>query len=305
MNIVAFSGALELGFLYGIVALGIYLSFRVLDFPDLTVDGSFPLGGAIAATLMVQGVDPIVATIAATIAGALAGLCTAALNIRFKILNLLASILTMIALYSINLRIMGKANIAILDKPTLFKAFNDLIKNLPEPIPTFGSAILLGVLAIGLKLLLDYFLKSQLGLAMRATGANPTMAEAQGISTGNLILLGMAIANAFSALGGALFAQLNGFADIGMGIGTIIFGLAAVIVGEAVFDRLSITQATIGAILGSIVYRIVIAIALSLDFLGLQAQDLNLITAVLVTIALILPNRIAKLYQNSNSKFKN
>jgi putative tryptophan/tyrosine transport system permease protein len=305
MNIVAFSGALELGFLYGIVALGIYLSFRVLDFPDLTVDGSFPLGGAIAATLMIQGVDPIVATIAATIAGALAGLCTAALNIRFKILNLLASILTMIALYSINLRIMGKANIAILDKPTLFKSFNDLIKNLPEPIPTFGSAILLGLLAIGLKLLLDYFLKSQLGLAMRATGANPTMAQAQGISTGNLILLGMAIANAFSALGGALFAQLNGFADIGMGIGTIIFGLAAVIVGEAVFDRLSITQATIGAILGSIVYRIVVAIALSLDFLGLQAQDLNLITAVLVTISLILPNRIAKLYQNSNSKFKN
>jgi putative tryptophan/tyrosine transport system permease protein len=305
MNIVAFSGALELGFLYGIVALGIYLSFRVLDFPDLTVDGSFPLGGAIAATLMMQGVDPIAATIAATIAGALAGLCTAALNIRFKILNLLASILTMIALYSINLRIMGKANIAILDKPTLFKAFNDLIKNLPEPIPSFGSAILLGVLAIGLKLILDYFLKSQLGLAMRATGANPTMAQAQGISTGNLILLGMAIANAFAALGGALFAQLNGFADIGMGIGTIIFGLAAVIVGEAVFDRLSITQATIGAILGSIVYRIVVAIALSLDFLGLQAQDLNLITAVLVTIALILPNRIAKLYQNSNSKFKN
>ncbi len=300
MNIVAFSGALELGFLYGLVALGIYLSFRILDFPDLTVDGSFPLGGAIAATLMMQGADPIVATIVATFAGAIAGLCTAALNVRFKILNLLASILTMIALYSINLRIMGKSNIALLDKPTIFKSFNTLLQALPEPIPTFGSAILLGLLAIAFKLLLDTFLKSQLGLAMRATGANPAMAQAQGISTGSLILLGMAIANGFAALGGALFAQLNGFADIGMGIGTIIFGLAAVIVGEALFDRLNITQATWGAILGSILYRLVVAIALSLDFLGLQAQDLNLITALLVTIALILPNRLAKLYRNFN-----
>ena len=300
MNIVAFSGALELGFLYGIVALGIYLSFRVLDFPDLTVDGSFPLGGAIAATLMSQGADPIVALLVATLAGAVAGLCTAFLNVRFKILNLLASILTMIALYSINLRIMGKANVALLDKPTIFKAFNALIQSLPEPIPTFGNAILLGIMAIGFKLLLDRFLKSHLGLAMRATGANPTMAQAQGISTGYFILLGMAMANAFAALGGALFAQLNGFADVGMGIGTIIFGLAAVIIGETVFDRLSITQATLGALLGSILYRIVVAIALSLDFLGLQAQDLNLITAILVTIALILPNRIAKLYQKIN-----
>ena len=140
-------------------------------------------------------------------------------------------------------------------------------------------------------------LKSQLGLAMRATGANPTMAQAQGISTGNLILLGMALANSFAAFGGGLFAQLNGFADVGMGIGTIIFGLAAVIIGETVFDRLSITQATLGALLGSILYRIVVATALSLDILGLQAQDLNLITAILVTIALIVPTRIAKLYQ--------
>ncbi len=300
MNIVAFSGALELGFLYGLVALGIYLSFRILDFPDLTVDGSFPLGGAIAATLMIQGIDPIVATVVATLVGAIAGLCTATLNVRFKILNLLASILTMIALYSINLRIMGKANIALLDKPTIFKAFNTLIQSLPEPIPTFGSAILLGLIALVAKLLLDTFLKSQLGLAMRATGANPAMAKAQGISNGALILLGMAMANGFAALGGALFAQLNGFADVGMGIGTIIFGLAAVIVGEALFDRLNITQATWGAILGSILYRLVVAIALSLDILGLQAQDLNLITAILVAIALILPNRIAKLYRNFN-----
>jgi putative tryptophan/tyrosine transport system permease protein len=300
MNIVAFSGALELGFLYGLVALGIYVSFRILDFPDLTVDGSFPLGGAIAATLMVQGFDPIVATLAATVVGAIAGLCTATLNVRFKILNLLASILTMIALYSINLRIMGKSNIALLDKPTIFKAFNALLQSLPEPIPTFGSAILLGLIAIAAKLLLDTFLCSQLGLAMRATGANPAMAQAQGISTGALIMLGMSMANGFAALGGALFAQLNGFADVGMGIGTIIFGLAAVIVGEALFDRLNITQATWGAILGSILYRLVIAIALSLDNLGLQAQDLNLITAILVAIALILPNQIATLYRNFN-----
>ncbi len=200
----------------------------------------------------------------------------------------------MIALYSINLRIMGKANLSLLDKPTLIKSFNSLLQNLPEPLPTFGSAIFLGLIAIAIKFAIDYFLNSELGLAMRATGANPTMAAAQGIQTGSQILMGMAISNGLVALAGALFAQLNGFADISMGIGTIIFGLAAVIIGETIFDRFRIAQATIGALAGSIFYRIVIAIALSLDIFGLQAQDLNLITATLVAIALILPQVLPK-----------
>lgn len=294
MNIVAFSGALELGFLYGLVALGIYISFRVLDFPDLTVDGSFPLGGAVGAALIIKGVPPIGATCIAMMAGAIAGLCTATLNVKFKILNLLASILTMIALYSINLRIMGRPNLPLLNQPTVFQPMTQWIQSLPEPIPTLGSAILLGTIVLGIKLLLDRFLQSEMGLAMRATGANPAMARAQGISTDTMILLGMAIANALAALAGALFAQLNGGADVGMGIGTIIFGLAAVIGGETIFNRLSIVQATIGAIVGSILYRMVIAIALQADFLGIQAQDLNLVTAVLVAIALVLPGKLGR-----------
>ena len=292
MNIVAFSGALELGFLYGLVALGVYLSFRVLDFPDLTVDGSFPLGAAVVAALIIKGVPPLIATGLAVGAGAIAGLCTATLNVKFKILNLLASILTMIALYSINLRIMGRPNLPLLNQPTLFQPINNFIQSWPEPIPTFGNTILLATIALITKLIFDWFLQSEIGLAMRATGTNPAMARSQGISTSAMILLGMAIANGLAAFAGALFAQLNGGADVGMGIGTIIFGLAAVIGGETIFSRLSIVQATIGAIVGSILYRIVIAIALQADVLGIQSQDLNLVTAVLVTIALVLPNKL-------------
>ncbi len=292
MNIVAFSGALELGFLYGLVALGVYLSFRVLDFPDLTVDGSFPLGAAVVAALIVKGIPPLIATVLAVGAGAIAGLCTATLNVKFKILNLLASILTMIALYSINLRIMGRPNLPLLNQPTLFQPINALLKSWPEPISTFGNTLVLATIALITKLIFDWFLQSEIGLAMRATGANPAMARAQGISTSAMVMLGMAIANGLAAFAGALFAQLNGGADVSMGIGTIIFGLAAVIGGETVFNRLSIVQATIGAIVGSILYRIVIAIALQADVLGIQSQDLNLVTAVLVTIALVLPNKL-------------
>ena len=292
MNIVAFSGALELGFLYGLVALGVYLSFRVLDFPDLTVDGSFPLGGAVVAALIIKGVPPLVATGVAVVAGAIAGLCTATLNVKFKILNLLASILTMIALYSINLRIMGRPNLPLLNQPTSFQPINDVLKSWPEPIPIFGNTFILAVIVFITKFTVDLFLQSEIGLAMRATGANSAMARAQGISSNTMVMLGMAISNGLVAFAGALFAQLNGGADVSMGIGTIIFGLAAVIGGETVFNRLSVVQATIGAIVGSILYRIVIATALQADVLGIQSQDLNLVTAVLVTIALVLPNKL-------------
>ncbi len=292
MNIVAFSGALELGFLYGLVALGVYLSFRVLDFPDLTVDGSFPLGAAVAAELIVKGVPPLVATGVAAGAGAIAGLCTATLNVKFKILNLLASILTMIALYSINLRIMGRPNLPLLNQPTVFQPINDVLKSWPEPVPVFGNTLILATIVFITKFMVDLFLQSEIGLAMRATGANPAMARAQGISSNIMVMLGMAMANGLVAFAGALFAQLNGGADVSMGIGTIIFGLAAVIGGETVFNRLSVVQATIGAIVGSVLYRIVIAIALQADVLGIQSQDLNLVTAVLVAIALVLPSKL-------------
>lgn len=286
MSLIAFSGAIEIGLLYALVGLGIYLSFRILNFPDLTVDGSFPLGGAVTAALIVQGMNPLLATSIACLTGGLAGLCTAWLNVQLKILNLLASILTMIALYSINLRIMGQPNVPLLGQSTVLTPLSGFF-NIPHWLGV--PVILLGVVAIA-KIGVDLFLSSELGLAMRATGANQDMARAQGISTGKIILLGMAISNSLVAFAGGLFAQINGFADVTMGIGTIVFGLAAVVIGETLMDGSTVQLATVGTVVGSVVYRIAVAIALNTDFIGLQAQDLNLVTAVLVALALVLPN---------------
>ncbi len=284
MSLPAFLGAIQIGLIFGLVALGVFLSFRVLNFPDLTVDGSFPLGGAVAASLIVGGTDPFAATAVAIGAGALAGLLTAFLNLRFGILHLLASILTMIALYSINLRIMGRPNIGILGSPTILSPFLDhsLAKRYVELL--FAGAVLAVV-----GFLVGRFLLSDYGLAMRATGANPRMARAQGVDTTRTTYVGMAISNALVALAGALFAQINGFADVTMGTGTIVVGLAAVIVGEAIFGSRSVIVWIVGCIAGSILYRIAVALALNAGFLGLNASDLNLVTAVLVAVALILP----------------
>ncbi|MEA5467797.1 ABC transporter permease [Spirulina sp. 06S082] len=291
MNIIAFFGAIELGLLYALVGIGVYLSFRVLDFPDLTVDGSFPLGGAVAATLIANGIDPYLATGVAIFAGGIAGLITAFLNVQFKILHLLASILTAIALYSINLRIMGKPNVSLLGQSTAIAPLEELLNFMPSWVAT---PLILLILVLLIKFCLDYFLNSELGLAMRATGTNPTMAKAQGIYTDRLILLGIVMSNALVAFAGALFAQLYGFADVTMGMGTIIFGLAAVIIGERLITNSSVQWATFSAILGAISYRIAVAFAFNLDFLGFQTQDLNLVTAILVGIALISPKSLPK-----------
>jgi putative ABC transport system permease protein len=284
MSQIALLGALEIGLVYGLVALGVFLSFRVLSFPDLTVDGSFPLGAAVAASAIVAGIDPYIATALAILAGALAGLVTAVLNVRFHILHLLASILTMIALFSINLRIMGRPNIALIAEPTVLSPLQGLAVANPVLTPLFVGAIVLAV-----ALLLARFLASDYGLAMRATGANPRMARAQGIETGRTVCVGMALSNAMVALGGAVFAQTNGFADITIGTGTIVVGLAAVIVGETVLPARRIGLVILACVLGSILYRLAIAAALNADALGLEASDLNLVTAVLVGLALILP----------------
>jgi len=288
MSQIAFLGAIEVGLLFALVALGVYLSFRVLQFPDLTVDGSFPLGAAVCASLIVVEVNPYLASLAAALAGACAGMVTAWLNVRLKILHLLASILTMIALYSINLRIMGRPNIALLGETTVFTPLEALGEavDLPTyvllPIALFGLVILV-------KLALDWFLNSEVGLAMRATGVNPRMARAQGIHTNRYILGGMALSNALVALAGALFAQSQGAADVTLGVGVIVVGLAAVIGGEAVMTTATVFRATLACIIGSILYRLAVAGALNADMLGLKAQDLNLITAVLVTLAMVLP----------------
>jgi putative tryptophan/tyrosine transport system permease protein len=276
--LVVLSGATEQGLLYALVGLGVYLSFRVLDFPDLTVDGSFPLGAAVTAVLITQGMPPAIATFAGALAGALAGTLTALLHVQLKILNLLASILVMIALYSINLRVMGRPNLALLGEKTLFSSLTG----------PWDRTLLLGAIVIAIKFLLDRFLRTDLGLALRATGANPTMARAQGINTGAMIILGMALSNGLVGLAGGLFAQVAGFADAGLGVGTIVFGLAAVIVGETLGRGW--IGATGSAIVGSLAYQTAITTALNSRPLGLQPQDLNLITAMIVTIALVLPN---------------
>ncbi|WP_183828474.1 ABC transporter permease [Aliirhizobium cellulosilyticum] len=281
---IAFWGAVELGLVFAFVAIGVFLAFRVLDFPDLTVDGSFPLGAAVAAVLITLGINPWLAALAAMLAGAAAGIMTAFLNVRFRILNLLASILTMIALFSVNLRVMGKPNVALINADTMLSPFFGL--GLRE---VYVRPLFVGVLVVIAVIAVWRFLESDAGLAMRATGANPRMSRAQGIDTSWQVYLGLALSNALVALGGALFAQTNGFADVTSGVGTIVVGLAAVIIGETLFGARGILLALIGCVVGSILYRIAIQLALSTDALGLKASDLNLVTAVLVAVALVLP----------------
>ena len=292
MSLIAFLGAVEIGMIFTLVAFGVYISFRILDFPDLTVDGSLPLGAAVSAVFISAGVNPWLATFFAIIAGMAAGALTAWLNIKLKILHLLASILTMIALYSINLRIMGRPNIALLGETTLLTPLESMSYPLYWTTPFVFTIAVVFVLVM-----MVWFFNSEIGLAMRATGANPHMARSQGISTAWMITLGMAISNGLVALAGALFAQSQGSADVTMGVGTIVVGLASVIGGEALLTTRNMLRAFVACVLGSVVYRIAVALALNTEFLGLQAQDLNLITAVLVAIAIYLPSRRMRLFR--------
>ncbi len=269
------------GLLWALLAIGVYITFRVLDIADLTVEGSFPLGAAVAAKLLTSGADPVTAILVAGIAGALAGVVTGFLCTKLKIPALLAGILTMIALYSVNLRIMGKANLPLLSQDTIFS----IVK-----VP--GLDMGLTVLAIGLAIVLIvavlnyWFFGTELGAAIRATGCNPHMIRANGIDTDVMVVLGLLLSNALVAMSGALVAQSNGFADVGMGVGTIVIGLASVIIGEVLFGTRSFRNCLISVILGSIVYRAVIAIVLQM---GMPPNDLKLFTAILVALALSMP----------------
>jgi putative tryptophan/tyrosine transport system permease protein len=300
MSLIASLGAIEIGLIFGLVALGVFLSFRIINFPDLTVDGSFPLGGAVAAALIVAGVNPFAATAAAIVAGAMAGYLTAWLNVHLRIMQLLASILVMIALYSVNLRIMGKPNVALINDATVFSLVE--FGGIPD---YWLKPLVLLVIVIAAKVLIDLFFASEAGLAMRATGSNPRMARAQGISTDRQTVWGLALSNALVALAGALFVQTQGGADISMGIGTIVIGLAAVIIGETILPARSLVVTTLACILGAVLYRFFIALALNSDFIGLKAQDLNLVTAVLVAFALLVPTykrKLADLWPGARGK---
>ncbi len=290
MTLYELIGAVEVGLIFGLVALGAFLSFRVLDFPDLTVEGSFPLGAAVAAILIVSlGWNPWPATAAAALAGFAAGIVTAYLNVRFDILHILCGILVSIALYSVNLRIMNGPNKPLLGVHTVFSAFDGL------GLPTDAiNLVVLGVFAAFAKIGLDLFLATGIGIAMRAAGANPAMAAANGIDVGRMKLLGIGLANALTAVAGALFAQLFGAADVYMGIGVVIIGLASVIVGMSILPARSVSQATFGCLVGALLYRLTVALALNTDFLGLRPSDVQLVTAVLVALTLVWQARPLK-----------
>lgn len=263
--------SLEQGLIFGIMVLGVYISYKILDFPDMTVDGAFPMGAAIVGSGLMAGINPVVCLILATMGGALAGLVTGILHVKFKIRDLLAGILVMTALYSINLRIMGKSNIHLFNVKHLFTY------NL-EPI-----VIILIILVI-VKLILDFLLKTEFGFALRALGDNEKLIISLGINEKRLKIIGLMIANSMVALAGGVLAQHQGFADIGMGTGTIVAGLASIILGEGIFKGFKKMKMTTIVLVGSILYRFVIALALKL---GLRATDLKLVTALIVVIILI------------------
>lgn len=298
-------GAVESGLIYAIMALGVYLSFRILDFPDLTVDGSFVTGGAVAAVSIINGVPPILATVLGALAGFVAGCITGILHTKGKINPLLSGILMMIALYSINLRIMGNPQTSLHNETTLKTQLTNLwektgidpiingfLENLGlERFPSTWGIVFLMIIAITIiKLFIDYYLKTEVGLALRATGDNQRMIRSFSANTDTLIIVGIGMANGLVALSGALISQHFGFADVGMGIGMIIIGLASVIIGEALFGTKTIARATLAIILGAIIYRIVVTLALRSKFL--ETGDMKLITAALVIIALVTPKII-------------
>ncbi len=287
MTVYAALGAIEQGLVYGIMVIGVYLTFRILDFPDLTVDGSLPLGASISAVAITNGINPYLSLVFALAGGFVAGMITAILNTKFKILHLLASILTMIALYSINIRIMGGPNVALLGSATVFDGV------IGWGIPgQYAGILIFAIFSLAVTSFIVWFLKTELGMAILATGDNPRMITSLGVNTHAVIILGVGLSNGLVALSGALIAQNQGAADVGMGIGTIIAGLASVIIGETIFGDNSVLRAFIAALLGSVVYRLAIALALGLEFgnFSFNPSDLNLITAVLVICALIAPS---------------
>jgi len=271
------------GLAYTFVALGVYITFRVLAFPDLTVDGSFPLGAAVTGVLIINGTNPWVATIIAFLSGAGAGIITGLLNTKLRINALLAGILIMVALYSINLLIMGRSNIPLLREISIFDNVAGWLGMRPSVVL---SIIFCGTLVALTLLLLNWFLRTEIGLALRATGDNEQMVRGLGTSTDMTTILGVSISNGFVALAGALIAQNQGFADVGMGIGMIVMGLASVIIGEGLFRPRGVTSVLLAVVGGTFAYRLFLGIALRA---GLPPSNLKLITAGLVIIALAVP----------------
>lgn len=266
---------LEQGLIFSIMAIGVYITYKILDFPDLSVEGTFPLGAATAAVCLMNGINPFIACLLAFISGSIGGVITGLLHVKLKITNLMSGILVMIALYSINLRIMGKSNIPLFGKDTIFTSVSNPI-------------IIIAIFALASKIILDLFLKTKLGFILKATGDNEQLVTSLGVNKNMIKIVGLMISNGLVALAGAIMAQCQGFADVGMGTGIVVMGLAAVIIGESILKKANIVKGTTMAILGSVIYKAIIAIALELGF---QPTDLKLVTVVIVVIALSLNNR--------------
>lgn len=298
-------GAVNLGFLYAFMTMGVFITFRIHDFPDITVDGSFTSGAAAAAVLLAAGFNPLTALGAAFLIGAVAGCVTAIINTRFKVSGLLAGILVMTALYSINLHIMGRSNIPLLNRKTLFSWLAAMNPGLPIEV---WNLLALALLMAAFWFLAAFFFKTDFGIAMRVTGSNPTMASANGVNVTGMTIFGVALANGLVGLSGALVAQYQGFADIGMGIGTVVIGLAAVIIGESVLKTNSMLVRVLSVIVGSIIFRLMIAFAL---YVGMNPIDLKLLTAVFVFLTLVISKSVAdgkgptKLVQQIGAAFAN
>ncbi|HDL85571.1 MAG TPA: ABC transporter permease [Candidatus Acetothermia bacterium] len=287
--------ATEQGLLYGIAALGVFITYRILNFPDLTVDGSFVTGAAIASSLLVTyGFDPFLVLLIAFAAGALAGVVTGLLNTRLGITDLLAGVLSMIMLYSINLRIMGRPNISLLRTDTVIR----IVKRGFQPLGNVSVLVFVAIVTLAVMLILVLFFKTEVGLVLRATGDNERMVIAQGVNTKRMKVAGLALSNGLVALSGALVAQYSGFADVGMGVGTIVTGLAAVIIGGSLVHSREVVWMATSILIGSLLYRTAVMFALRYGYvIGFQASDLKLVTSLIVIIALFIPafrERMAK-----------
>jgi putative ABC transport system permease protein len=295
-------GSWTVGLILAVLALGVFISFRIFSFPDITADGSLTLGAAVAAALIVRGYSPWIATAASMVAGGLAGGTTGVLHTRFRINGLLAGILVATALYSVNLHVMGRSNIPLLDARTIGTDLSGAVAKVSGPVEgvqllgrevrfaDLVNLIAVGILVAALAWVLRAFLWTSLGTAMRATGDNPRMIRSLGVDVGRMITLGLIMSNALVALSGAILAQYQGFADIQMGIGMIVWGLASVILGQALVGTGGPGLSICGAVLGSLLFRLMVALALRW---GLDPNDLKLITAAFVFAALVLPKAFA------------
>ncbi|NLL01202.1 MAG: ABC transporter permease [Clostridiales bacterium] len=279
-------GIFEEGLAYAVLALGIYITYKILDFPDLSVDGTFPLGGAMTALLITAGVNPVLTLLLSFLTGAIAGIVTGIIHVKFKVRDLLSGIIVMTALYSINLRIAGSANVAIYSKESIFdNAFlNDLI---PEGFRPYLVLAILLIIVVIMKVLLDQYLKTKSGYLLRAVGDNESVVTSLAKDKGVMKIIGLAIANAFVALAGGLFAQKNGYFDITIGTGALVTGVASVIIGTNLFRKLTFMKSTSAVVIGSILYKACVQMAISF---GLRAQDQKLITSILFLIILITSN---------------